>query len=283
MRSAKRLARRKSHEGPKAWMHRWLLPPALWEAARRFARRGLADEALSPPEHPAPLSDMMFSRGLWSQSGLEPHWIPVEKMVNYFGQSFTTEHNHYVRYLETGFDDFVAFYRSHQPETALQAHFIGETLPGPAGANMFDFPWQPAPLAETDTPIRDPESFGPASDLELATEAARLDRVLHSVKKYGFLERYGGDWRGRITGRVFVHDNGDFRVGIICGKHRAAVLAHLGWNLIPVRHQVGFHPVRLSDLAQWPGVVDGRFAPETARAMFEALFRPAHQQLLPGW
>lgn len=36
--------------------------------------------------------------------------------------------------------------------------------------------------------MRDPESLGPASDLGIATGAARLDRIRRAVKKYGFLE-----------------------------------------------------------------------------------------------
>lgn len=280
MRTAKRLARRKSGERSPviAWMHRWIFPPALWDIALRFERYDRAtNKALSLPPDPTPLSEMMFH-----PLRRKPNWVPVEKIVNRMGQSFTTEQHHFVRYLESGFGDFKHFYRIHQPKTALQAHFIDETLPGPAGTGVSDVPWQPAPLTDPHTRTR-PDAFGPVSVLEIATEAARLERVQHSIKKYGFLAGHAGDAGGSINGQIFYKNNDDFRFVISGGNHRTAVLAHLGWKLIHVHQVAGFHPVRLGDLAQWPGVVDGRFKEETARAMFEAFFRPGHQKLLPDW
>lgn len=256
-----------------------MVPPGLWEAARRFVRRRHAiDRANSAPQHPTPLAEILCPR-----PGPEPNWIQAEKIVNRFGQSFTTEQHHFVRYLESGDDSFGLFYQIHQPKTALEAKFINESFPGPSGTGVFDVPWQQAPLALTDTPARSPVFFGPISRPELATEAARLERVRRSVKKHGFRAEPGGVPSGGIEGQLFYKDNDDFRVVVTEGNHRTAVLVHLGWKLIPILHSGGLHPVRLSDLAKWPGVLDGRFTEEAAHAMFEAFFRPSRQQTLPCW
>lgn len=276
MQSVKRLARRAAGPGGNRTV-KWV-PPGLL-GVRRFLRRGRGtNEILSPPEHPTPTVDILFPR-----RNTAPHWISVSKIVNRFGQSFTAEQHHFVRYLESGFDNFELFYWIHQPKTALQARFIFDALPGPSPPNWQNVPWEPAPLAQTDTPKPNPVFFGPASDLDIATEAARIDQVRHSIEKYGFLKGRAVLWGGPITSQIFYRDNSDFRIVIVHGNHRTAVLAHLGWNRIPVRPEEGYHPVRLRDLDEWPGVVDGRFSRETARAMFEALFRPIRQQLLPGW
>ncbi len=278
----RRVAADRSAGGFKMWARLWLAPPALWEIARRFVGRYRGtNRGLSPPEHSATLSDVMFPRGEW-----EPHWVPVEKLVNGWGQAFTAEQHHFVRYLESGFEDFERFYKIHQPKTAAQARFISEDLRSPTKANVLDVPWEPVPLAEIDTPLvipEIPESFGPASDLGIATEMFRLDKIRNSIEKHGFRTGHPRQSGGQITFRLFLHDNGDFRMVIMSGNHRTAVLVHLGWELIPAHQYAGYHPVRLSDLNHWPGVVDGRFTEEAARAMFEAFFRPRHQQLLPGW
>lgn len=282
MQSAKRQARKKARRrGVRAWAHWWLFPPGLWEIGRRFVPRELAaNRALSPPEHPTPLVNILFPQPVPDPS--ETYWIPVEKIVSGFGRSFTTEQHHFVRYLESGFDDLERFYRIHQPQTAFEARFIDES-PGPAGVNVRDVPWRQAPLADTVTRVGLPVAFGPVSDLQIATEADRLKKLRRSINKYGFLPRHPVLSGGQITSQLFYKDDGDFRVVIANGNHRTAVLAHLGWKLIPVGNKPGSHPVRLSDLERWPGVVDGRFSREAARTMFEAFFRPRHQQLLPGW
>lgn len=267
----------------KFWAWSWLFPPALFDMAQRFVRRDrAANRTLSPPEHPTPLSSIMYP--VRSKIYLErgPHWIPVEKIVNWYGQSFTTEQNHFVRYLESGFDDFERFFQIHQPKTAFQSRFIDETFPDPAGTGGSDVPWLTNHLADdkaANVPASVPVSY---LKLGLAIEATRLDRIRHSIKKYGFLAGHAKPG-GQIRYQIFLKDSDNFRICVLAGNHRTAVLAHLGWKLIPVHPLAGYHPVRLSDLADWPGVLDGRFTEETARAMFETFFRPVHQQLLPGW
>lgn len=99
----------------------------------------------------------------------------------------------------------------------------------------------PASPAKTDTSLQIPEAFGPVSNLELAIEAARLDKARLSIEKHGFLEGHAVRHWEQITSKIF-RDNGDFRIVIFEENHRTALLANLGWGLIPVQYQVGFPP-----------------------------------------
>lgn len=207
--------------GIKNWMHQWVVPPALWEVGRIFVRRDFFKYALlQAPRQPTPFSEIIFSR-----PGIHI-WGPVEKIVNFAGQAFTEEQHHLVRYLKSGLDDLESFYRIHQPTTALQSRFVRQTLHDHAGAYLLDVPWKLA-LTENDTLVGAPVLYGPVSDLELATETERTDRIKHSIEKFGFLD-HANQPGGQISGQLFLHDNGDYRIVIQGGNHRTAVLAHLG-------------------------------------------------------
>lgn len=241
----------------------------------------LEKTALQPPDHPAPFSEIMFPRNV----GLT--WVSTQKIVSFGGQAFTSEQHHFVRYLESGLDALASFYRIHRPTSVLQFTFINETFPDQLPIKGLDFPWRHVDLTQTVALNRTPELFGPVSDQELFVEAHRLDSLQRSIIKKGFLRKHGEGWgRMPISGHVLLHTNGDFRIIILSGNHRVAVLVHCGWKLVPIviwgRADIE-PPVRLSDLEEWPGVVDGRFTPQTARAIFEAFFRPRHEKLLPGW
>lgn len=276
-----RLARQKSRVF-EDWARGFIFPPKAWELGRNLAHREIfKNKSLQLPDHPTPFSEIMFPRGP------KVIWVPIQKIVSSKGQAFSSEQHHFVRYLKSGLDEFETFYRIHQPKTALQAHFIYETFPDQPPTKGLDVPWHHADLTKTVTPVRFPEQFGPVSALELSVEALRLDNLQRSFLRSGFLKELESSLRGKtITSRLLLHTNGDFRVMILQGNHRTAVLAHLGWEQIPTQ-LVGsvwnLPPVRLGDLEQWPGVVDGRFTRETARAIFEAFFRPRHETLLPEW
>lgn len=257
-----------------------MVPPELWHLAHRLVRgeRRALSSPLQPPAQPTALNQIIFSPTTDS-----PLWVPAEKVVNRAGQSFTTEQHHFVRYLAFGPDGLESFYQTHKPATVLQFYFLHENLPNPSGPKLLDSPWEHAPPTEEAAPVRAPHLFGPVSQLELAAEAARLDRVAISIEKKGFLDGPPTQPGGHIRAQLLLHENGDFRIQIINGNHRTAVLVHRGWKLIPTHPKVGHPPVRLSDLASWPGVLDGRFAPKTARAIFESFFRDRHQKLLTEW
>ena len=215
--------------------------------------------------------------------GAEMMWVPVEKVVNRAGQAFTKEQHHFVRYLESGFCELERFYRAHQPKTALQYYFVKKDLPDYSGHALLVPPWKHPPPTEVRTPTRAPTLFGPLSNMEIRIEADRLDYLQKIVAKKGFIDGRVHQPGGQITGRLFVHENGDYRVVIGAGNHRTAVLVHHGWKLLPFHSVASSPPLNLRDLAQWPGVVDGRFAPETACAIFESFFRPPRETILHGW
>lgn len=275
MRFSKRLARQRARGGGgvKAWMRWWGFPPGVWEIVRRFVPRGHTD-GVTPPEHAAPLSDLVFSRTS------DPAWVSTENLRTLFGQAFTKQQHPFLRYLESGFDAFKDFYWQHQPTNVMEAHFFYNTLPGDAPKDMLAKPWEPPPPADSALPSRpNPEFLGPISRLALGAEVARLDMLRQSVAKKGFLPGHLLQLGGPISGQLFMHSDGAFRMMITNGNHRVAVLAHLGWKIISITPRSGFPHVRLVDLAQWPGVLDGRFTKEQARALFEGFFRPCNQQI----
>ena len=283
MHSRKRLVRNRPRQSkrPTDWsefLRNWFISPGLWALLRNAKDRTLRPiyPTLAPPpkKSATPLPEIRFCKGsqFW--------WVPLENIVNSVGQAFTSEQHHYLRYLGSGLEALRGFYQAHQPTSTLESRFVYEPFPGITSA-IWTEPWAPFHQPETVCLEPSPENYGPVSELELHTEAARLDLVRHSIEKYGFIE--GVAARHQIHGQLLLHDNGDFRIMIAGGNHRTAVLAHLGWRLIPIYPLAGYPHVDIRDLEEWPGVVAGNFTPRAARAVFETMFRSGQEQLLPGW
>jgi hypothetical protein len=71
---------------------------------------------------------------------------------------------------------------------------------------------------------------GPVGDELLLLEQTRLDYVLHSISRVGYQpERFGG----YLGGFVIRHQD-QFLFLLKAGGHRAAALAYLGWETLPV-------------------------------------------------
>jgi len=115
-------------------------------------------------------------------------------------------------------------------------------------------------------------------------EAQRLDKILKSVQKRGYILNHAElPWFS-----VLLNDseNGipDYRVLVQHGNHRVAVLAHLGWELIPMAPlpTMLVNEIRLSDIGNWPGVLEGTFSIDEAKARFMAFFRDVEEGIIPG-
>lgn len=131
---------------------------------------------------------------------------------------------------------------------------------------------------------------GPVSEAKLKLEAKRLDSVRNCISHFGLMKAPGTDF---INFRLIINDESpeapDYRVVIVGGQHRVAYLAFMGWSIIPMVPASGpiaeasDREVRLSDLRNWPGVLDGTFSEEAARSYFLAFFRDSTSSLLAGW
>lgn len=197
-------------------------------------------------------------------------------------QSFTVEQHHFVRYLAKGAVTLETFYQRHRPSGALEARFVEEAVYDYSGPGWLQPPWVHVRTDELAESLRPPELFGPVSAKQMATEKLRLDSLVKSISENGVIDRQAIQPGGAITGQLLLNNEDDYRIMVINGNHRVAVLSHLGLVHIPIRFRLGSPPVRLSDLNRWPGVTDGRFSPETALILFHTFFRDPHHPILEG-
>jgi len=107
--------------------------------------------------------------------------------------------------------------------------------------------------------------FGPVSDKKQALEFRRLEGTRDSIVD---LPTRHGD----ITG-YFIRRGDEFRFLVRGGKHRAAVLAHLGNETIPVRMKPGW-PRMIDRLYahEWPHVQSGAVDKTLALDIFDKFF-----------
>lgn len=236
------------------------------------------------PHSEVPPSSLNDLRGATIEEQL---WVPLAKIRSLRGQVFAREQHPYVRYFHYGFDGLRKFFDSDEPETIKQFFFIeGRRNPKAKVPLQMSRIWPWSNIAVRFA-APDPAFWraGPKSDGDLAVEARRLDCILGSVKKHGFILKQGElpkyflllkDNAGKIM---------DFRVIVASGKHRVAALAFLGWELIPMEPVNTYvqGEVRLSEIARWPGVVDGTFSKEEATAIFLGFFRELEEGMFPSW
>jgi len=98
-------------------------------------------------------------------------------------------------------------------------------------------------------------------------EMTRLTGILSSVEKNGFRP----DLYGPITG-YFLQDRDDFRFVVRGGKHRASVLAALGYEHIPVSFKPKWPRLINPQVAEWPAVREGALPVATATTILRRYF-----------
>ena len=110
--------------------------------------------------------------------------------------------------------------------------------------------------------------FGPVSDKKLQLERKRLDETCKSIVNKGYLP----DRHGDISG-YFLRRESEFRFKVRGGKHRAAVLTHLGLEKLPVRMKPGWpRVIDRAHSAEWPLVQSGLVDEKLALAIFDRHF-----------
>lgn len=182
----------------------------------------------------------------------------------------------FVKALDQGREAFEAFYASVQPQTVAQYYGLPNTDRAGADLPPWELPWylranRTPPPGELSLGAEHGVSFyGPASNEKVDLELSRLTKLRESICVNG----YDPDAHGDIEGYVM-------RSGVqACffvrgGKHRAAVLTHLGYSHIPVSFRVGFP--RLGDAVQadlWPLVRSGVMDQGLAQDILHAYTQP---------
>lgn len=279
----------------KTFARKWLLPPGIYQLLadappslkRVWSSKSESIELNPSGKKPATLDEL---RG--AHYG-EIVWVETEK-IRLWGRALTPQQNQHVRYFENGVYSYRRFFELHQPQNQFEAIMLDATKVG-GGFFPVRFPKDRKPwsfehefLGEGPLDASNgTQAHGPVSEKKLLWEKKRLDTIRDSVEKSCFRRFDGKDFIR--FGELLLDDSQpgppDYRVCLVGGAHRASLLAYLGWPTVPMMPEPTwpFREVCLSDLPRWPGVLDGTFSEEAARAYFLAHFRDPTEELLPGW
>jgi hypothetical protein len=128
------------------------------------------------------------------------------------------------------------------------------------------------------------QGYGPVDEVRVRWEAKRLRRIEKSIRWFGFrFDLSSSEPTPRFALLLRDDHAEDYRVMVTAGNHRIATLAFLGWSLIPMTRQLSYPTIRLSEVKNWPGVLDGTYSVEAAQDYFLSYFRDGNLILLPGW
>lgn len=121
-------------------------------------------------------------------------------------------------------------------------------------------------------------SYGPVSRRLVAMETERLLTLMRSIGRAGYrrTDRPGGD----IDVSVLWGDERSWHFEVTGGAHRAAVVAALGYERIPVRIT---RLVRRSDAEIWPNVASGLYPTDRALELFDRIVANRQPRLLGDW
>lgn len=267
----------------------WLLPPEVSRRMDGITRR------LRDREQTSPLSQECQPGGLddirVAAIG-ETIWVGIDKL-RVWGRSLHYTQNQYVRYFSDGFQSLKRFYDLHQPNDQIEALFLNPNSVGAYRPISYPFlrnPWtfqQEYRGEGRHGPNHGFQGYGPLSKSKLRFEAKRLEILRESVTRTGFRQTNGQD--SIRFGLLLINDSSsmdhDYRLEVVGGRHRVALLAHLGWSHIPMSPQPSYplREIHLSQLRNWPGVLDGTFSKQAAKEVFLAYFRDGNENLLPDW
>lgn len=286
----------------KKFVRKWFLPPGIYQLlvdapppVKRLWEWGWEASVSAPGRAPVTLDFRSEEPASLDHLRVAPFeeivWVPVEK-VRVWGRGLSREQNQFVRYLSDGLASLERFYDYHQPKNQMERLFLPTASSAffkPVRFPLFYDPWT-FPLSFTGEGGLGWEhgaiDFGPVSKKRLMREAARVDLIRESVSRKGF-QKLGTHiiYFGELLIDDRVPDLWDYRVCVAHGNHRTSLLGYLGWPLIPMEPHPAWRmrEVRLSQVEHWPGVLDGTYSVNAAKAYFLSYFRDPGKVLLPGW
>jgi hypothetical protein len=186
------------------------------------------------------------------------------------------------------------YYRHFQPKNAGELF----ALPGPVSplqqvpAFAFAWPWESISVQDREqkrlsrieaenegrgarlSVSHGYSGYGPVSPEKGRLEFLALARLADSIRHLGYMRN--NDIYGDIRAVVLIDETHASRYLVRWGQHRAAVLAALGFDQIPV---VIGRPVRIDEVSYWPNVTGGLFTRDQAVLLFKQIFAgnpPSH-------
>lgn len=197
--------------------------------------------------------------------------IPAEIMRMHGAFAYRAGVHPFIEALKAGPEVLRDYYAAHRPQTIAEAHWVSEPAPG---VPPIDLPWIGKSAADAYSgekglgPEHGISMYGPCSARKTELEYDRLRSVARSISKRGYSPDKFGDVRGN-----FLRRGSDFRFFVIGGKHRAAALAYLGAEFIPVTFASEWpRVVEGRDSACWPLVADGQISASVAQGIFDSYF-----------
>ena len=119
---------------------------------------------------------------------------------------------------------------------------------------------------------------GPTSEIKCGIEARRLLGVLDSIVKCGYRRHNGPD--GDIVANVLARSSDEWVWQSVGAQHRAAVLAALGNEYVPIRV---VKLIRREDVSSWPNVVRGLYTEREALKIFDDIFEENYCHVTSDW
>jgi len=119
---------------------------------------------------------------------------------------------------------------------------------------------------------------GPSSELKAEIESIRIMKVLKSIKKHGYKRHNGRD--GDIVGSILAKSSLDWVWQSTGAQHRAAAMAALGYDTVPVRIT---KVIRREDVLSWPNVVRGLYSESEALKIFDNIYLANFNHVSADW
>jgi hypothetical protein len=196
--------------------------------------------------------------------------LPSELLVMQGGFAFDEKHP-FIAALREGPQALTNFYAAFRPKTLSEMYKLpckyqrGEDLP----------PWtlgwleRDAPPGEHGLDVEHGISYyGPCTQEKILLEHERLSLVVRSVETHGYRPDFGEGISGN-----FLRRGESYRFFVAGGKHRAAVLVHLGYNFVPVILRTSWPRVIERERArEWPLIRAGKVDLPLAEQIFDCYF-----------
>ena len=217
----------------------------------------------------------------------KPFLFLIQDIRYHGGQAYNALQHHFLRYYAGGMHELEKFYHKHQPSNVYEKHFIPPPqLSGRESPDLrkriliSDVPW--APVNTLKSPgehgldhTHGVQQYGPVSTEKINLEANRLDAVLDSIKRNGFLSRYGF-----VRGYLLENCSAEKKFVVTGGQHRMAALAFLGEENVPVMFERQWpRVIKRSEVHKWPHVIAGNISHEDALRIFDSYFRSSELKL----
>lgn len=226
---------------------------------------------------PVPVSATARRWSQWGSYGKRLRMeVPVSRLVMQGGMHFIDPMHPFQRGLDSGLDGLLQYYSENCPDSLLAWHGLDAHEPGDSRVPPWELPWiqrevrLPPPGEGGLGPEHGVSFYGPVSNDKLRLELGRLQGLVAAIRRDG----YRPDLFGDIVGYFMFDECGDFRFFVRGGKHRAAVLAWLGHESVPVAFKPDWpRAVELVAARDWPLVMDGSLSVEAARRVFKQYFQ----------